>query len=275
MFLHVISPTGAYSCLDLVALPAWRLDLAPVVPVPAPQAAPNEKSALGLRLSYLAGGAVAWAIIAAVDVRSPDDAIAIAEVGLVAGEHQTDKVRINEAAKALYNNESVRKEADTIIPQVAALVDVYYGLLGAFADVGTIEGQFGHVGPKYKGELAGWRFAITTLRFEPWRQLANTTPSGDRAPPAPDDLAAPIVPAISATSPRVNTLGGKPPKPDEEYPGRSKRPSREKLRQERAQAEVPASPLPSTPPVEPVAEQAAPVSSAVPASSTSPDADDV
>jgi hypothetical protein len=259
VFLHVISPTGARSSLDLVALPIWRLELAAMVPVPHPPVNPGEKpetTALGLRMSYVAGGAITWATIASVDVKSIGDALAIAEVGFPTFDHAGDKARVMESAKALYNNEDMRKAADEIIPKVGLLADAYHGILDALDGLHQTGGTLEQVGPLVRGTIDGWQFAITTLRFEPWR----TNPSTISAPGASPSMDL-SVPAPGGKVGVKGSLGGAPPKDGEEMPGRQSRASKERAREERLAKEkaeaaakasaapvAPSEPTPSTPP---------------------------
>jgi hypothetical protein len=247
VFLHVISPTGAYSSLDLIALPIWRMELAAMVPVPHPQAEPGQRpetTALGLRLSYVAGGAITWATIASVDVQSTGDALAIAEVGFPALDHASNKTRVMESAKALYNNENMRKAADEIIPKVGLLSDAYHAILDALTGLQGSAGPLDRVGPLVRGTIDGWHFALTILRYEPW--VTNTSTIQSPSAVASIDLSVPVVGVKGA-------LGGAPPKPGDEFPGRASRASKERAREERlAKEKAEAAAKASAAPVEPV-----------------------
>lgn len=226
MFLHVITPQGSYTSLDLDALPVWRLELG-VAAVPSCDATrPVEPASLiALCLSYIAGGAKARAIIAAVDTKSPSDVIALVDTGLPYAQLARDRERLIESAKALYNVDAVRKEADEIIKKIAKLADIYHAFLDALGDVKASDGTFARsVGPKVKGVLEGWQFALTADRFDNWRKSPNTLWAREDerfdAPPAPK------------TDVEVPELGGQPPAEDVPHP--QSRASKEKLRAARA-----------------------------------------
>lgn len=176
MHLHCIGPSGAYTSLSLDALEVWRLELATMRPEAGAGEAAQAPTAVAVVLTYLSSGAKARQVIAAVDVRVEGDAAGICAVGLPHGTLEKDRERLHEAAKSIYNNDTIpRKEVDEIVAQVARLVDVYYAVFDAVTGQAPAPGGvMGVVGPHVKGTLGGYRFAVTTARNEPWRLHTDT-----------------------------------------------------------------------------------------------------
>jgi len=223
VYLHVIAPNGTYTCIDLVTLPVWRLELG------AKAIGAGAASHIALMLAYVAPTGPQRVVIAAVDTKSADDAPAIADVGFPNGTKDGDRARLHEAAKSLHNVESLRKEADGIAQRVALLADLYHGFLDALVEVrgGALDTP---LGPPLKGTIEGWRFALTAARFESWRDAA-------------DQIAMPVE---SAKEDRAAAPPSAPPPPAAPVP---RRPSREQLRKATAPAPATTEPLPE--PVEP------------------------
>ncbi len=113
MFLHSVSPTGAHTSIDLSAIPVWRLEIS----AKAINQGPDQKpSYVALMFAYSANvpSGTSRITIAAVDTKTPGEAEGIAGPGLPYLDLEQNRRRLHEAAKALFNVEAIRKEADVI-----------------------------------------------------------------------------------------------------------------------------------------------------------------
>lgn len=230
MFVHAITPQGAYTLLDLDALPVWRLELAAFQPPIGP---PDRLATmLAVAISYVAAGSKVRTVLAGVDFKSADDAIAVVNIGLPHMDLTANRDRLSEAAKVLYNVDAYRKEAPTIVPQVARLADLYHAVVDAISSdvVGSAATSLtASTGPRVKGVLCDWKFAITSRRNDTWRTARDTlwnTDNGGFSFVAPTQS-----PAGHTTS-----LGGAPPAGNEPAPLIAARVSREKARTQRQAA---------------------------------------
>lgn len=162
MFLSVINPLGQAASLDLVRLPVWRLEMR------AMQYSGGPTAGLALGIAYSPDGVTgAFATIACLDCKVPgEDVKPIAALGFPRGDRLGDKERLREALKVLHNSLPSGKEAEEVGARSVKLVDFYHDILNAC---------WGFKGPLQaisangaKGELDGWRWALTPHRFDSW-----------------------------------------------------------------------------------------------------------
>lgn len=233
MFLHVVSPAGAYTSIDLIHLPLWRLWLM------------SKGSMLTLVLSYDTGGTRGDAIVAQVDVVNPDEAKNIAAVGIVDLNKDVSRARLEEAAKVLYNHENTRKEAELIVPKVGKLADIYFGILDAMADGPAADSALNtSIGAMLKGELSGYRFAVTAARFEPWRTGKDTIGLSN-AGSVSAGFGLTLAPTAAA-NPATTSPGGKPPDESQPKPPSLSRENKRNAAAAKAKA-APVNPEPAAP----------------------------
>ncbi len=238
MFLHSVSPTGDYTNIDLSMLPLWRLGIAA-----KSFHADKSVSHVALMFAYPANvpGGVNRIVLAAVDTKVPGEAEGIAGVGLPYLDLEQNRRRLHEAAKSLFNIESVRKEADVIAAKVSQLADIYHAVLDA---LGTAKGAVSSdlsapIGAPLKGELDGWKFAVTHERFDQWRGGPNNFKPANAIAA---DLSSPLAQAAP-----VATAIGAPPAPGTKQPPAIRGPTREERRKAEARG-APASEAPPTAP---------------------------
>jgi hypothetical protein len=240
MYLHGISAQGNYTCIALADLNVWRLELGvkAIVP-PLTKARPSDETHIALLLGYPNGEHPQRIIIAAVNSRSADNAPAIAAAGFQNADLDSNRARLHDAAKVLCNVDELKKEADDIAVGIAALADLYHAILDALVAPEVQDtGLSSTAGPPLKGELAGWRFAITRKRFDPWRDAPATFK------PKALQLLAAVAPSVTAPAPSPGT--GAPlaqvPAPGTPRPGAVRRPTREQARRQGAAPEAPTAP---------------------------------
>ncbi len=233
MFLHSVSPTGDYTSIDVTALPVWRLGLAARAP-----SADKDVTLVALVFTYPANvpSGVNRIVLATVDTKTPGEAEGITRIGLPYLDLDQNRKRLHEASKSLFNVEAIRKEADVIAAKISQLADLYHGILDALgASKGDNKDLSATIGLPLKGELEGWKFAVTHDRFEQWRGAKNTfkpanAPIIDLSTPV--GIAAPAAPSMGAPPP----VGSQPPPPP-------RPPTREERRKAEAKAAPVASPV--------------------------------
>ncbi len=253
MFLHSVSPTGDYTNIDMSGMPLWRLGIAARA---INQPKDGLSSHVALMFTYPANvpGGVNRIVLAAVDTKAPGEAEGIAGVGLPYLDLEQNRRRLHEAAKSLFYIEAVKKEADVIATRISQLADAYHAILDALS-VGkgaSTSDLSAPVGIPLKGELEGWKFAVTHERFDQWRGAA---PNFRPANAAIADLSALLPQAAGASA------IGAPPATGVPQPPPPRAPTREEKRKAGAKAApsapvapiVPAAPevLPSAPPATP------------------------
>jgi hypothetical protein len=216
----------------------WRLELGVKAILPGFQAqSPEKETHIALLLGYPSGDRLQRVIVAAVDSRSADNAPAIAAAGFAQGNLDADRSRLHDAAQVLCNVEELKKEADDIAVNIAALADLYYAILdGITKSEAEDKGLSSETSLPLKGELCGWKFAVTYRRFDPWRTAPATF-----APRALQESSDDDVEPIETPNRAVEV-------PEETRPRLNKRPSREQARRQGKASEsagTPKAPEPS------------------------------
>src|ERR1700677_3666845 len=163
MYLSVINPLGLALSLDLVSLPVWRIEMREM------QVPGSSSKGLALGVAYPApvptGGT--FTAIACLDCRiDGDDVKPIAGVGFPRGDRLGDKERLREALKVLHNSMSNGKDVEEICAKSAKLVDFYHDILTACWGFKPALQTISTNGAK--GELDGWRWALSPHRFDAW-----------------------------------------------------------------------------------------------------------
>jgi hypothetical protein len=219
MYLTVINPTGGITSLDLTAFPSVRLELA------ATKAqGDNGAVAIGMRYPTGAGGS-AFAIICALNCKVPlGEVEAIATPGLPCSSRTANKERLRESFKVLYNSASAAKAVEELVAASAKLVDCYHDILEAcWGGLGGDLAALQATGPAAKGELEGWRWALTKTRFCPIWGAGGAAAEGMGMAPLEASLGAPPV----ARTPKPAPAEGAEPEelpPPEDEPGPSPAP---------------------------------------------------
>jgi hypothetical protein len=175
MHLTVIKPTAEITSLDLEHLPVWQLRMEVV-----PGASDDRKACLALGIRYLAPGTkdgTAFVQVLSINCKChADDLLPVQRIGFPQ-DRATAKDRLKESLKVLYNAAMPAKDVDEILPKAGFLVDAYFDIRNALFGQ---DQALAAPGPVAKGELDGYRWAVTRKRFESWILAA-----GEDVPPAP------------------------------------------------------------------------------------------
>ncbi len=219
MFLTVISPLGLITSLDLLATPIWRLELRA-----QPWLATDAK-ALALGVSYSSQGA--FMVICAINCQVTDDTVEpIAKLGFPEKDRVLNKERLREAMKALINAGILAKDVDAISVASAGLVDAYFDIQRAMWGMNP---SLNSLGPAAKGDMQGWRWALTRERFSAWLGDTLTAAAGmGPAPGAVTPYVAPPVVVPPPAAPPADELAGNsigPPPGTEKRGGKKKPPA--------------------------------------------------
>jgi hypothetical protein len=200
---------------------------------------------VALMLAYPANvpGGINRITLAAVDCKVANQAEAIASVGLPALDLDSNRKRLHESARCLHSVDEIKKDAEAIAGRIAQLADLYHGVLDATTIVpgGASLDLSAPIASTFKGEIEGWKFAVTPGRFDKWRALPDTFRAAN-APAAGLDVP---VPAAAQSM-------GAPPAPNTKAPPIPKVASRESRR--KAAAQVPVVETPPAPVIPPADE---------------------